>query len=383
MLDLPLEPDAHHLDHVLALGAYAEQYRTDPAGARERVLAAFDLPGDLNDDLLLCALLLLAGCRFDDARPLLQQVGESAPEKIPAVYAALASVFKYFNRGLAIGELAAYGIDPLLAIYRRHPSRVEAQRAMLDMLLYFGLADDAAVVLEQGDRAALADEARELADYRSRLDGYAERCRLSVVLLTYRRPALLRHTLTALRAALAERDVEIIVGVNDDLAETRQVLAEAGVDRVLCNTHNTGLNFYRQVFAEAGGRYLLEIDDDVAAFPPGFDRQIIACLETRGDIGLVGHWPAGFLDARDGTPQPAVTASHERSLVAGLPFGFGPVAGVCAGMRRRDYLEINGLARASLGKHSGEEPQLIRKLALRGKLSGVIFDQGLQVYQND
>jgi hypothetical protein len=48
-------------------------------------------------------------------------------------------------------------------------------------------------------------------------------------------------------------------------------------------------------------------------------------------------------------------------------------------MRRRDYLMINGLSRATLSRHSGEEPQLIRKLALYGRQSGVIFDQGLLV----
>lgn len=383
MRDYPILNERHHLTQVLALGAYAEDHRSQPEEAKAAVCAAFGLPGDLNDELLLGAMLLLSCGRFDEAKQLLLQVGLSCPEKIPAVYAIAAAVFKYFNAGMPIRALAEFGIDLMLQLYQARPQHLATQRALLDLLLYFGCADDAEHILAQADATQLSVELQELREYRSRLSGYQPRYKLSVVLITYQRPDLLRHTLQILRSSLAETDVEIIVGVNDDWPATRQVVEQARVDKVLYNESNTGINLYQQVFALAEGEYLLEIDDDVAAFPPGFDRQIMQCLQARPDLGLVGHWPVGFIDLATSNRHGAVEAAHTCCEVAHLPFGIGPVAGVCAGMRRKDYLLINGLSRATLSRHSGEEPQLIRKMSLYGKLSGVIFDQGLLVNYND
>lgn len=380
MLDHPIAQENHHLAQVLALGAYAESHVRDPEGAKRAVCQAFGLVGDLNDDLLLCIMLLLSAGRFADAKPLLLQIGLAAPEKIPALYAVTAAVFKYFNAGMTIRELAEFGIDLVLPWYQQHPGRIEAQQALLDLLLYFGLANDAENILNQAANPELAAEAAELACYRERLQHDQNRCKLSIVMITYQRPEMLRHTLQGLHAALAETDIEIIIGVNDDWAATRQVISEAGITQVLYHQGNAGINLYKQVFPMAGGEYLIEIDDDVVSFPAGFDRQIIDCLHARPDLGLVGHWPQGFVDCDSGQRLGAAESFHTRCEVAGLPFGIGPVAGVCAGMRRRDFLTINGFSRATLSKYSGEEPQLIRKLAVYGKLSGVIFDQGLQVY---
>jgi hypothetical protein len=382
VIELPVPPDNHHLDCVLALTAFARQQAEDPSAARACVNRAFGLGDGLNDDLVRYAMLLLSAGRLQEARQLLLQVGLGDPDKFGAIYRILAAVFKYFNAGLPIDELAGFAIEPMLQIYRTYPQSPAVQAAMLDMLLYLGLPDECEQVLAQVDPNRFIQERSELSAYRERLAGYRDACRLSVVLITYRRPAMLRHTLQTLRATLAETDVEVIVGVNDDLAETRQVLQQERVDRLLVNTGNTGIEFYKQIFAAARGEFLLEIDDDIGALPAGFDRQITDCLVARPDLGLVGHWPVGFIDATNGAAVPPVTAAHVRDTVAGLPFGYGPVAGVCAGLRRRDFLAVNGFARATLSHVSGEEPQLIRKLALHGKLSGVIFDQGLQVYQN-
>ncbi|MBV8047357.1 MAG: glycosyltransferase family 2 protein [Paludibacterium sp.] len=382
MNELPLPSERHHLDCALALAAYARQHGEAPERARADVNRVFGLGAGLNDDLLCYAMLLLAAGRLVDARAVLTQVALGDPDKFPAAYGVLAAVFKYFNAGLPIAELAGFAIDAMLQIYQTYPQRPDVQSAMLDMLLYLGLPNECEQVLSQADPGQFAVERAELAAYRARLNEARGDCRLSVVLLTYRRPALLRHTLHALREALAETDVELVVGVNDDWPETREVLRQEGVNRVLINTANTGIEFYKQLFDAARGEFLIEIDDDVAHFPAGFDRQIIDCLSARSDLGLVGHWPVGFVDVQSGAAIPPAPALHAMDSVIGLPFGFGPVAGACAGLRRRDFLSINGFSRGALSHVSGEEPQLIRKLALHGKLSGVIFDQGLQVYQN-
>jgi hypothetical protein len=380
MRDYPLENAGHQLTEVLAMQTYAATYAQAPQEAKERACQVFGLPGDLHDELLLGSMLLLQAGRFTEGRLLLLKVGLACPQKIDAVYRIAASVFKYFNAGMPIRDLAEFGVDLMLQLYQAHPGLLAAQRALLDLLLYFGCADDADRVLGQVDPGPLLAEREELARYRLKQQSFVERCKLSIALITYQRPQLLRHTLTALRQAMRETDFEIVIGVNDDWQETREIVEAAGIAKVIYNRSNTGINLYQQLFDLAEGRYLLEIDDDVAAFPPGFDLQIMACLEARPDLGLVGHWPVGFVDAHSGQRLGPAEALHARCEVAGLPFGLGPVAGVCAGMRRCDYLMINGLSRATLSRYSGEEPQLIRKLALYGRQSGVIFDQGLLVY---
>lgn len=381
MIDHPLADEAHHLPQALALSAYAAACAVDPTAGKTEVLAAFGLQGadrgDLNDELLFGAIRLLACGRFEESKALLLRVGLAAPEKIPAVYAITATVFKYFNAGMPIGQLVQFGIDLTLQLYQRHPHDGAARHALLDVLLYLGAANDAERILGQTGSAGFEQEAAELQAYRRRMAQDQSACRLSLVLVTYERPQMLRHTLACARAALAESAYEIVIGVNDANPQTRQVIEDAGISKVIYNTSNTSINLYKQVFALAQGEYIIEIDDDLHALPHGFDRQIIACLQARPDLGLVGHWPSGFVSARSGQRLPQGASNHERCEVAGLPFGIGQVWGMCAGLRRKDFLMINGFARATLSKHSGEEPQLIRKLAVYGRLSGVIFDQGL------
>ncbi|BEV72201.1 MULTISPECIES: glycosyltransferase [unclassified Paludibacterium] len=382
MTELPIPQEPHHLAQVLALTKFGQQCQQDFEAARREVCQAFGLAGDQTDDPIVYAMLLLNAQRLEEARQLLLEQALATPEKFPSIYALLACVFKYFNAGMTIDQLAGFAIEPMLQLYQANPASPTIQLGLLDMLLYLGLPDECSQVLAQSDAVMFAQEAAELAALRDRIAGQQDRCRLSVVMLTCRRPALLRHTLQILQQALQETDVEIIVGINDDLPETRAVLQQAGIEHTIESPGNIGWELYKQVFAEARGEFIIELDDDIAELPAGFDQQIIACLQQRADLGLVGHWPVGFVDAQDGRAIEPAPSYHVREEVAGLPFGIGPVAGVCAGMRRRDFLAINGFARASLGRMSGEEPQLIRKLALHGKYSGVIFDQGLRVYQD-
>lgn len=380
MIDHPIPDEGFQLDSLLLLQRFIEQAGADPVGASAAVRQAFGLPDTLGGIRVFKAFLLIVQSKLGEARGLLEQAGVEDPAMIWPAYRLLALVFKYFNIGLPFQDLPQFGIDPVLAFYRAHPHHPDAQRALLDMLLYFGRGDSLAQILPQVDARHCGAEIAAYHDYRHRLEHYHERCTLSIVLLTWQRPQHLRHTLARLREALWCDDVEIVVGVNDDWPETRAVLAEAGVDRVLVNpAGNTGIHFYRELFLQAGGRYLIETDDDIAVFPQHFDRDIIAALEADPSLGVVGHWPSRYHHLPSGSLQPEVPRVHHLHTVLGKPFGAGPVSGACAGMRRHDFLTHNGFDRVTLSKHSGEEMQLARKMALYGKYTGVFFDQGLEV----
>jgi nitrogenase molybdenum-iron protein alpha/beta subunit len=107
------------------------------------------------------------------------------------------------------------------------------------------------------------------------------------VLVTYERPQMLRHTLACARAALAESAYEIVIGVNDANPQTRQVIEDAGISKVIYNTSNTSINLYKQVFALAQVEYNIEIDDDLHALP---DHRLSAGAPGSRAGGSLAEW---------------------------------------------------------------------------------------------
>ena len=194
MLDHPIAAEGYQLEQALAFWQFAQALPSTHGTAAAAVRQAFGLGDQVQDELLYCAMLLLAGQRFDEARTLLMQVAEQDPQSIAKVYALLAVVFKYANTGLPIDQLVLFAVAPLLQIWQRWPDSLAAQQAMLDMLLYLGQADDAAQVLSRARPGTLRAEAAALASYQQALASYHEQCRLSIVLLTFQRPRLLAQT---------------------------------------------------------------------------------------------------------------------------------------------------------------------------------------------
>jgi hypothetical protein len=379
MIDCSAPSEDFQLDCLLLLQRFIERVGSDPTGAGLMAREALGLPDTMTGMSVYKAFLLIVQSRLDEARPLLEQAGVQDPSMIWPAYRLLALVFKYFNTGLPFHELPQYGMGPVVAFYRAHPNHPDAHRALIDLLLYFGSVESLTNILPTVDPACFAADIDEYHAYLHRLDAYHDSCTLSIVLVTGQQPSALRHTLAGLREALWCDDVEIVAGVNDDWPQTRAVLAEAGVDRVVVNpAGNTGIDFYQALFPLAGGRYLLQIGDSIQAFPLHFDRDLIDALESDPALGAVGHWPARY-HLSGGGHQPALPPMHQMQSLLDRPFGVGPVSGTCTGMRRHDFLTINGFGRATLSRQTGTEMQLARKLALRGQHTGVFFDRGLEV----
>lgn len=376
----PIPDEDFQLDYLLLMQRFIKRFQHDPQGALAQVRAVLGETGSAAGQRLLQGFLLLTQLKPAEARPLLLQAGLADPGKIRVAYGLIAMVYKYFNTGLPFAELAQYGMASAVGFYRQFPDHPDAQRALLDLLLYFGRADSIGQMLPGLVPGHFDAELAEYRTYCQRLDDYRDRYPLSIVLLTRRRPDALRDTLASLRRALWCDDVEIIAGVNDDWPETRSTLAEAGVDREVVNpAGNTSIHFYRDLFPQAQGKYLIEISDAIMAFPPAFDRDIIQALEQDESLGAVGHWPVRYHHVPDGRVTPALPSVHFPHEKLGKPFGAGPVSGACVGLRRHDFLQFNGFGRATLSSESSETMQLSRKLSVYGKYTGVFFDQGLEV----
>ncbi|GGY29696.1 glycosyltransferase family 2 protein [Paludibacterium paludis] len=379
MIDPLLPEEGFHLDMLLILNTYLDQVGSHPAEANSQLSRALGVDDSPIRERILLAFQLVASLRLPEAARVLKEVGLENPDWIPHVYPVLAMVFKYITSGPSVQELATFGIEPVMAFYRQYPDHPEAQRALIDMLLYFGRLESLSTVLAQADLNRFVAEVGDYQQLRYRLDNYRDRCRLSIVLVTWQRPEHLRHTLERLKAALWCDDVEIVIGVNDDWQATLDVITQFGIDKVRVNDRNGGINFYKEIFPLAEGEYLIEIDDDIEAFPHHFDKDIIEALQSDASLGYVGHWPQRYLLQVSGRQLPGLEPMHLMTPRLGKPFGIGPVSGACAGMRRKDFVRMNGFGRATLSSQSGEEMQIIRKLSLYGMVSGVFFDQGLEV----
>ena len=114
---------------------------------------------------------------------------------------------------------------------------------------------------------------------------------VSIVLLTWNRAPMLRLCLEQMYSSLAAGiSREVIIMDNCSIDGTRDVLAryETRPDtQVIWSNRNLRLNAYKVLFSRARGRVIIEVDDDVIAFPKGFDKIFLDYLAAFPDYGYL------------------------------------------------------------------------------------------------
>jgi N-acetylglucosaminyl-diphospho-decaprenol L-rhamnosyltransferase len=120
---------------------------------------------------------------------------------------------------------------------------------------------------------------------------------LSVSVVTFRAPALLRRCLQALATErpLLELDVTVVDNASGD--ETLQLLeAEFPWVHVIANPDNVGFGrAHNQVLRQARGRYWLVLNSDTAP-QPGALRAVVEFLDANPDVAVAGprlRYPSG------------------------------------------------------------------------------------------
>ncbi len=125
---------------------------------------------------------------------------------------------------------------------------------------------------------------------------------LSVSVVSYRTPVLLRRCLSALEAERAHLDLEVTVvdnALSDGSAE--MVRQEFPWVRLICNERNVGFGAaHNQAMRAAKGRYLLVLNSDASPLP-GALRTLVDFLETHPRVAVAGP----KLRYPDGTVQPS------------------------------------------------------------------------------
>lgn len=265
----------------------------------------------------------------------------------------------------ALGGAAA---EALRNLWSRQPDETGRIAALLEMLLYFGRNDSVENLLSTLPAEALPGLRQNLATVKAA--AAPARCRVSVVLISWNRAALLDQALHALRGALALPDSEILVGLNGCTDDSEAVLARHGIVPAIRSPENRGIDLYRDVFALAGGDIILEIDDDVLALPPRLDALLLEHFAAFPEYGALSVLP--WVRQADGGFLPGQSVVLGRESQGERQVCHGSMWGCCLAIRRSDFYAGNGFYGATLSKRLGEEDQLMRKLYLRQRKFGFI-----------
>jgi glycosyltransferase involved in cell wall biosynthesis len=192
--------------------------------------------------------------------------------------------------------------------------------------------------------------------------------RISVVVPTNNRPALLREALASIRAAEAEDlQIEIFVGDNGDNPETAAVAAAFNARHLA--TRAPGPSGGRNVCLEAArGEYIAFLDDD-DVWLPGHLRPHLALLDARPDLDAVFSqrvWTDPELKPV-AAPNPSDDPGEGAALVRRLLSGLFPQLGTM--VVRARALSYAGLLDEKLT--GGEDLDWALRFARRNKLGFV------------
>ena len=200
--------------------------------------------------------------------------------------------------------------------------------------------------------------------------------RISLIICTYNRAALLPRCLTAARAqTLPKTEYEIIVVDNGSTDQTPSIVRRfAGVRYLLYRTR--GLSGARNAGAHAARAPIAAYIDDDAMAHPDLLRELLRVFDEHPGAGCVGgriglslppalpHWYspalAGFYSGFD-LPYWKVTRIHDSTR---YPFGANAAYRVAA-LDVVGYFDTN-LGRVGAGTQGGEDTQLAFRLARHG-----------------
>jgi GT2 family glycosyltransferase len=156
---------------------------------------------------------------------------------------------------------------------------------------------------------------------------------IALVVLTHNRVHLLQKCVENVLRRTSPRTREIVVWDNaspDDTAEYLRSLDDPRI-KVVISERNIGQNAYARAFALTTAPYLIELDDDVVAAPPEWDKTLLEAFKRLPGIGFL---------AADLEDDPHDLASryrhhirpHEYTLVEenGIRLLRGPTGGGCA-----------------------------------------------------
>lgn len=197
----------------------------------------------------------------------------------------------------------------------------------------------------------------------------------SIVIVTFNRCAFLAETLAALLETTTHRPFEIIVWNNASTDDTRALVdrlaAEHDVVRPIHHRANIGTNGYAPAMLHARYRYLVEVDDDILAVEPGWDRKVVAAFDAIPRLGYVCLNPIQDELTNGAKPEPQ---HYREEVFGGVTLEVGPVGGWFAATTRAVYDDVGGFIYQPPRLLVSEDGDYLGRVARRGYRYGILRD---------
>ena len=165
---------------------------------------------------------------------------------------------------------------------------------------------------------------------------------VTIALLTWNRKSYLDIGLPSMFTSLSKRLLhEILIMDNASTDGTTELIERYAASNMevkfIKNSKNLGLKGYNKLFGMAKGRVIIEVDDDVIAFPENFDETLVDSLDVYSDYGFMSLDTIHNDLTDGGRPCPGCGRMDERGR---WTVEEGDARGYCAAFRRRDYRMI-------------------------------------------
>lgn len=205
--------------------------------------------------------------------------------------------------------------------------------------------------------------------------------RISFVVLTWNRSEMLKICLDQLANAIQNKHLcEIIIFDNASTDDTRTVLEDFYkkfndfIDiKYYISINNLRLRAYKQLFKMATGDIVIEVDDDVLAFPENIDSIFVQYFNEFQNFGFLALDVIQNEYTNGAKPHKSYYSEVVRN---NLIIEEGPTGGWCAGFRLKDFKKIQWIFNLlPISMKSGEDGALVNLMKLIGKKSGIIKDK--------
>lgn len=204
-----------------------------------------------------------------------------------------------------------------------------------------------------------------------------EDCGIAVAVLTHDRQHLLQQCVERVLLRTSDETREIVIWNNASTDSTRDYLDSLDDPRVqvVHSEDNIGQSGYARAFKLVRSSYLVELDDDVADAPYGWDATLRDAFRRLPSIGFL---------AADLEDDPLDQASHYRHHVRpdayeefvenGVRLLRGPSGGACAITSRELYDRVGGFSERSKEVFWAEETAYIAAIKRVGFDAAVLAD---------
>jgi len=200
---------------------------------------------------------------------------------------------------------------------------------------------------------------------------------VTIILVTYNRAAYVKKCLSSFFENTDYADFKMIIWDNASTDETRDVINEFK-DARIC-THFNEANVFQSAFGMAlkqippskETKYILELDDDIIAFPKGWLTRMVDACEV---VPSLGYLSVNYVTREGGPDWVSGRSFIFKDYANNVRIGFGATGGWCSMTPLSVYNAVGGFFITDAKAFFCEDAEYRKKVAAQGYLYGVLPD---------